>query len=244
MEETRVAIKVWDLPVRAFHWIIVVLLGLQVLTGKIGGDLMPYHMACGYLVLGLVVFRILWGLAGSTHARFASFVVGPPAVFRFARRLFSRQAVPQVGHNPLGGWMVMALILSLVLQAISGLFANDGADALGPFARRVSLETSNWFTEFHRWNLKVVLVLVAIHIGAVLFHLIFKNEELTVPMFTGIKHVPEAAVRERRAQLRDSPRRRIASREFASAYFASNARALALFILSMLLVGLIVRLFR
>jgi cytochrome b len=244
MEETRVAIKVWDLPVRVFHWLIVVLLVFQVVTGKIGGDLMPYHAACGYAILATVIFRILWGITGSTHARWASFVTGPMATFRFARRLFSRQAVPQVGHNPLGGWMVVALVLSLGLQGASGLFANDGAEAMGPLAPLVSIETSNLLTEFHRWNLKLLILLSAVHVAAVLFHLIFKKEELTGPMFTGVKHVPEAALRERRATLRESPRRRAASREHASAYFASNNDALALFILAVLLVGIAVRLFR
>jgi cytochrome b len=235
---------VWDLPVRLFHWIIAALLLLQIVTGKIGGELMPYHFVCGYAILALVIFRIAWGFAGSTHARFASFVTGPLATFRFARRLFSRQAVPQVGHNPLGGWMVLALVLSLALQATSGLFANDGADAAGPLARRVSLEASNALTEFHRWNLKLLILLTGIHVAAVLFHLFVKREELTVAMFTGIKRVAKAAVRERRAILRDSPRRRAASREFASAYFAPNTSALALFILAVLFVGLVVRLFR
>src|SRR5262249_35989893 len=146
MGNTRVAIKVWDLPVRVFHWLLVVLVVFQVVTGRIGGSLMPYHAASGYAILALVIFRILWGIVGSTHARFASFVTGPVATYRFARRLFSRQAVPQVGHNPLGGWMVVALILSMLLQALSGLFANDGADAMGPLARLVSIETSNTLT--------------------------------------------------------------------------------------------------
>jgi cytochrome b len=241
MEDGQVAIRVWDLPVRIFHWVVVVLLVCQVVTGKIGGALMPYHAACGYAVLSLVVFRIAWGFAGSTHARFASFMAGPAATWRFARRLFSRQAVPQVGHNPLGGWMVMALVLALGLQAGSGLFANDGADAMGPLAPLVSIETSNALTEFHRWNLKVLILLSCVHVAAVLFHLVVKKEELTGAMFSGVKRVSKSAVRERRAVLRASPLRRLASREHASAYFAPNGDALALFILAVLVVGIVVR---
>jgi cytochrome b len=243
MQDTRVAIRVWDLPVRVFHWLVVALLAFQVVTGRIGGSLMPYHAASGYAILALVIFRILWGIVGSTHARFASFMRGPAATYRFARRLFSREAVPQVGHNPLGGWMVLALVLCLLLQATSGLFANDGADAMGPLAPLVNIATSNTLTEFHRWNLRVLIGLSGIHIAAVLFHLVFKKEELTGAMFTGVKQVPEAAVHERRAALRASPLRRAASREHAAAYFAPTSSALALFILAMLLVGLAVRLF-
>jgi cytochrome b len=242
MEEGgRVATRVWDLPVRLFHWVLVLLLVLQVVTGRIGGSLMPFHAFCGYAVLALVVFRLLWGFFGSTHARFASFLAGPAATARFARRLFSRVAVPQVGHNPLGGWMVVALIACLGLQAVSGLFANDGASAEGPLASRVALETSNLLTEFHRWNLKALLVLSGIHVAGVLFHWIAKGENLVGAMFTGMKDVPEAALRERRDALRKSPRRRAASREHSSAYFASGTLAVALFIVSVVLVAVIVR---
>ncbi len=241
MEDTRVAVKVWDLPVRLFHWVLVVLLLAQIVTGKIGGELMPVHVYCGYTVLVLVVFRILWGFAGSTHARFASFIAGPRATFRFAVRLFSRQAVPQVGHNPLGGWSVLLLVLSLALQAGSGLFANDGLETFGPLVKWVSLDTSNVLTEFHRLNFKILAVLSVLHILGVLFHWLVKKENLIGAMFTGVKDVPASAVRERRDALRKSPRRRAASREQAHAYFASNARALVLFILSVLLVGVALR---
>jgi len=239
-DETQVQVRVWDLPTRLFHWAIVVLLVFQFVTGKIGGALMPWHLVSGYALLALVVFRILWGFAGSTHARFASFLRGPVATVRFARRLFSRQAVPQVGHNPLGGWMVVLLILSLALQAVSGLFANDGADAAGPLAARVTLDLSNDLSEFHRWNLQVVLALSVVHVAAVLFHWIVKRENLVNPMFTGIKSVPASILRERRDALRVSPRRRAASREHASAYVASHRRALGLLALAVALVLLIV----
>ena len=240
-EESYVSVKVWDLPVRIFHWAVVLLLVLQVVTGYVGGDLMKWHGWSGYTLLTLVVFRFFWGFAGSTHARFASFVMGPAATFRFARRLFSKQAVPQVGHNPLGGWMVMALVLVLALQALTGLFANDGVSFMGPLARFVTLENSNHFSQFHDWNVRLLLAFSGIHVAAVLFHLIVKKEELTGPMFTGVKRVPVAAVRERRDAMRKSPRRRAASREHASAYVASNWRALALFALAAALVYALVR---
>jgi len=137
--------------------------------------------------------------------------------------------------------MVVALIVCLGLQAASGLFANDGASAEGPLASRVALETSNLLTEFHRWNLKVLLVLSGAHIAGVLFHWIVKKENLIGAMFTGVKDVPEGALRERRDALRRSPRRRAASREHASAYFASGWLALGLFVASVVLVALLVR---
>jgi cytochrome b len=237
---TLVPVKVWDLPVRVFHWLIVVLLVFQVVTGKIGGDLMGIHAFCGNSVLVLVVFRVLWGFAGSTHARFASFIASPGAALRFGKRLFSRQAVPQVGHNPLGGWSVVAMILVLGLQALSGLFANDGAEFGGPLAALVSLDVSNRLTEFHRWNLKLLLLLSGLHVAAVLFHWLVKKDGVLGSMFTGIKEVPESAVHERRAVMRSTPLRRILSREQAFAHFASPWRALALFAVAIAFVWLVV----
>lgn len=223
--QPTVEVKVWDVPTRIFHWVVVLLLVFQVVTGKVGGEMMGWHATCGYAILTLVVFRIAWGFVGSTHARFASFIAGPGATLRFARRLFSRQAVPQVGHNPLGGWNVIVLIVVLALQVASGLFASDGAGNDGPWAGMVSVGTSAALSEFHRFNLKVVLVLSGLHVLAVAFHWLVKRENLVGSMFTGIQRVPASALRERRDSLRKSPRRRAASREHASAYFAGPLRA-------------------
>jgi cytochrome b len=240
-EETHVAVKVWDAPIRIVHWAIVLLFAFQFVTGKIGGELMTWHAYCGYSILVLVVFRILWGFVGSTHARFASFLAGPAATLRFARRLFSRQAVPQLGHNPLGGWMVIALVACLAFQAGSGLFANDGASAEGPLASLVSLEVSNRLTELHRWNLNLLLLLAGIHIGGVLFHWFAKKDNLVAPMFSGVKQVPAAMVHERRDGPRSTPPRRVASRETAHNYFPSHWRALAILMVSVALVWVVIR---
>jgi cytochrome b len=237
----RVKVKVWDLPVRIFHWAIVVLLVFQVVSARIGGDMMAWHVYSGYAALILIVFRVLWGFFGSTHSRFASFLAGPAATLRFAKRLFSREAVPQVGHNPLGGWSVIAMIGLLGFQAVSGLFANDGASTEGPFAQLVSIETSNLLTEMHRWNLRLLVLISVMHIAAVLFHLFAKKEDLTTAMFTGVQEVPEAAIRERREPGRKSPLRRAASREPAASYFASNWLALAILLAAVALVGLTIR---
>jgi len=208
-----IALKVWDLPIRLVHWAFVVLLVFQFVSGKVGGRLMPWHVYSGYAMLVLIVFRVIWGFAGSTHARFASFLAGPRAALRFAVRLFSRHAVPQVGHNPLGGWMVMALLASLAIQAVTGLFSNDGVATEGPLAAQVTLDLSNDLAEIHRGNFKVLLALCAIHVLAVLYHLVAKKENLTGAMFTGVKEVPPEALRQRRETRPGARPRRVASRE-------------------------------
>ena len=183
--------RVWDLPVRLFHWSLVLLVAFQFYSGNVGGNLMRWHMLSGYTILALVLFRIAWGLGGSTTARFAYFLSGPQAAFAFARRLFSRAPAPYAGHNPIGGWMVIALLAALALQAASGLFANDDIATEGPLAVLVSKATSDRMTAIHRATFVVLAVLTALHVCAVLYHWLVKKEDLIGAMFTGVRRLPE-----------------------------------------------------
>lgn len=178
-------VRVWDLPVRLFHWVLVALLLFQVVSGKVGGRLIEWHLYCGYAVFVLVVFRVLWGFAGSSSARFASFLARPAAALRFGVRLLSRRAETYAGHNPLGGWMVVALLVSLALQVGTGLLSNDGIATDGPLAAFVSIEVSDRLTELHRWNFWVVVVLAAVHTAAALYHWLVLEEDLIAGMVTG-----------------------------------------------------------
>jgi cytochrome b len=186
----RVPVQVWDLPVRAVHWALAVLFAFQVTSAYLGGDWMRWHAYSGYAILTLVVFRVSWGFAGSRHARFAQFLASPAAVLRFLPQLASREPLPYVGHNPLAGWMVVALLVCLLLQAGSGLFANDGAGFEGPLARLVTLELSGALSQFHRANVKVLTVLIGLHVAAAIFHAVVRRENLIGAMLTGIKRVP------------------------------------------------------
>ena len=239
-EDDQVAIRIWDLPVRIFHWVLVAIFAFQAVTGWIGGSLMQLHLYSGYALLVGVLFRIIWGFAGGTHARFASFIAGPMATIRFARRLFSKQAVPQLGHNPLGGWSVILMLLSLLVQGATGLVANDGVVTAGPFAKLVSIEVSNAISEVHRWNFWVLAVLASLHVLAVLFHWLVKKDNLTVPMFTGVKQVPRSLLRERREARRGDTPRRSASREVSHYYEAGLLRAVLAFGAALAFVALIV----
>jgi cytochrome b len=190
-----VQVRVWDIPVRLFHWVLVALLLFQAVSGKIGGRLIEWHLYSGYAVFALLVFRVLWGFAGSTSARFASFLVRPAAALRFGARLLSRRAETYAGHNPLGGWMVIALLVSLALQVATGLFSNDGIATDAPLAALIPVEVSDRLTELHRWNFWVVVVLAALHTAAALYHWLVLKEDLIGAMFTGVKqlHAGEAA---------------------------------------------------
>jgi cytochrome b len=182
-------VRVWDAPVRVFHWVLVALVLTSWVTSEIGGNAMTYHMWSGYTILALVLFRIAWGFVGSTHARFGSFVKGPGAVMRYAAGLTKAGSARFLGHNPLGGWSVLLMLASILLQASTGLFANDDIATEGPLASRVSGATSSLLTTIHRINFYVLLALICLHLAAILYYLLVKRENLIGAMITGRKHV-------------------------------------------------------
>lgn len=194
MEIRVVQVRVWDVPVRLFHWLLVLLFAFMFLSGTLKGEWMAWHMRSGYAILALVLFRIAWGFAGSTHARFSNFLAGPSACIVFARKLLARAPAHSAGHNPLGGWMVLALLLGLLFQIGTGLFANDDILVEGPLAPLVTKAVSDQLTSWHYWNVKLLLALAAAHILAVLYHAVFMKENLIGAMFTGVKKMPANAV--------------------------------------------------
>jgi len=193
-QDASVTIKVWDAPVRLFHWLLLALVTLSVSTGYLGGNLMRWHIWSGCAILGLLIFRLLWGFAGSGTARFAGFVRGPRAALGYARGLLSRRPSHTPGHNPLGGWMVVLLLASALLQAVTGLFSNDDIATEGPLYDKVSKATSDAITAVHTTNAVVLLALIGLHVAAVLFYLLYKRENLVLPMFTGVKRVSAQAL--------------------------------------------------
>lgn len=182
----RLQIPVWDWSVRLFHWALVVLIAAAWATAEAGVDYMQWHMRCGYAVLTLLLFRLLWGLVGSGSARFGSFLRGPRAVLAYARAWFSPKPQHFLGHNPLGGWMVIVLLLLVGVQAGTGLFANDDIFNEGPLARLVSGDASDLLTAIHKVNFNLLLAAVGLHVSAVLLYLL-RGENLLRAMFTGRK---------------------------------------------------------
>jgi len=190
MSSGKTPVKVWDAPVRLFHWALVLLLAFMIFSGKVKGDWMEWHMRAGYAILALVLFRIVWGFSGSTYARFSSFLAGPAISMQFLHQLLARAPAAHAGHNPLGGWMVVALLLALLFQTGTGLFANDDILIEGPLAPLVTKDVSDRLSSWHYWNVNLLLGLVAVHIAAVLYHAVFMKENLIGAMFTGVKELP------------------------------------------------------
>jgi cytochrome b len=194
-------VPTWDLPVRVFHWALVLLVISQLVTASIGGNAMQFHTFGGYAILALVLFRILWGFLGGTHARFHDFVRGPDPVIRYAKSIVRGPHPSHPGHNPLGGWSVLAMLGSLLVQATTGLFANDDVMTEGPLAKHVSDRTSEIATAIHDVNAAVLFALIAIHIAAVLFYLLAKEENLIAPMITGRKQFATSSESARRGSI-------------------------------------------
>lgn len=185
-------VPVWDLPVRLFHWSLVILMITLWLTSQAKWFYnIDVHFYCGYAVLALLLFRLLWGFVGSKHARFNDFVCGIRATFTYAHSLVKGQSIHCIGHNPLGSWSVILLLMALLVEAVTGLFATDDIITDGPLRGWVVYETSRLLTTIHRVNFNWVLVtLIILHVSAILFYRIVKRENLVLPMITGHKWLP------------------------------------------------------
>ncbi|OQW95394.1 MAG: hypothetical protein BWK79_02640 [Beggiatoa sp. IS2] len=182
-------VLVWDLPVRLFHWLLVGLVITAWVTAEEGGGWMTWHLWCGYSILTLVLFRILWGFFGSHYARFSDFIYGPRQVIQYATHLFKPSSPHYIGHNPIGGWSVVFLLTTLLIQAGTGLFANDDIATEGPLASWVTEEISSLLTEIHEINFNILLILVGLHLSAILFYRVVKKQNLVLPMITGRKTI-------------------------------------------------------
>lgn len=183
-------VRVWDLPVRLFHWVLAILIMVSVVTQNIGGNAMEWHFLSGYAVLALVAFRILWGLVGTRYARFSSFVHGPSAIASYLSGGSDGLPDRRLGHNPIGSLSVFALLGFVLAQAVSGLFANDDIASEGPLVKFISKDLSDKITWFHKdVSANVLYVLIGLHIAAIAFYYFGKKKNLVTPMITGDQEV-------------------------------------------------------
>jgi len=191
-QSTQPSVRVWDVPVRVFHWLLVALIIISFTTAQIGGNAMRIHEWSGFTILTLVLFRVLWGFFGSSYARFADFVRHPRHAIEYARALKQGRPSFYAGHNPLGGWMVVILLVCLSVQAGTGLFANDDIMTEGPLYDWVSKQTSDLLSRIHKTNFYALLALIAVHVAAALYYLWGKRENLILPLITGRKRLGDA----------------------------------------------------
>ncbi|MDR1855354.1 MAG: cytochrome b/b6 domain-containing protein [Azoarcus sp.] len=189
-------VKVWDIPTRLFHWLLVALVAAAFLTGfDVGGSFGEIHKTIGLAVVGLLAFRIVWGFVGSTYARFTQFVPGPGRVFAYLRGQWH-----ELGHNPLGAFSVLALLTLTLIQVVSGLFASgENGSFTPPLNALVSSATSDAFTGFHaRFGWWLVAAIVCLHVASIVFYAVVKKHFLLPAMFTGRAETDDADAQDAR----------------------------------------------
>ena len=183
-------IRVWDLPTRFFHWVLAALVLFSFISGRTGGSWLEWHMRSGYTILALLIFRLAWGLVGSDTARFSHFVRGPRAAIGYVRETWAARHPTIVGHNPLGGWMVVFMIAVLVVQASTGLFADDEIATQGPLTGKVSNAFVARMTAIHHYNQWVIAIVVALHVIAIALYWMRLRANLVGPMISGWMALP------------------------------------------------------
>jgi cytochrome b len=184
------SVLVWDLPIRLFHWLIVVLIIAAYLTWRL--NWMDWHARVGDALLALVLFRLLWGFFGSQTARFRHFVASPRKAARHLARIGRREPDHQVGHNPAGAWMVIMLLAMLLTQALTGLYVNNDVANDGPLTALSPAPVANALTGLHDivlWD--ALLAAAALHVMGILVYRVAKGHNLVVPMITGCKRLPQ-----------------------------------------------------
>lgn len=190
--ETPLSVKVWDLPTRLFHWGLVGAVVLQWWTAEqLDYDL---HFTAGQAILALLLARIAYGFIGPDTARFSTFLKGPGATLAYARTIAAPDGPKHAGHNPLGGWMTLALILTLLALSITGLLSNEDVYyTQAPLAHLVPGDISDEMTGLHKDLFDVLLALIGVHITANVLQNVTKEHDLIAAMITGCKTWPEGS---------------------------------------------------
>ena len=181
-----VSVRIWDLPTRLFHWLLALCVVALIVTAKIGGNAMEWHLRLGHAVLALLAFRLVWGVAGGHWSRFAVFVPRPAQLAAYLRG-----GLATVGHNPLGALSVLAMLAVLIVQVLSGLASDDEIAFAGPLTRWVSGETVAWATQWHKgWGQWLVIGLIALHLCAIAYYTLVRRQRLVASMLHGHQAAP------------------------------------------------------
>lgn len=188
MEKYRLYTKVWDLPVRIFHWLLVAGFFVAYFTED---ELLNIHVWAGYLVLTLIAFRLIWGFVGNRYARFSSFLCNPIQSWSYLTKALNFSAKRYIGHNPAGSAMIVMLLISLLITVLSGLVVYAADQNLGPLAGYVSSRQEKIWEECHEIAANFSLLLVIVHVLGVMFESVAHNENLVKSMWNGYKRTDE-----------------------------------------------------
>jgi len=181
------AVKVWDVPTRLFHWALVAIFIFQYVTAELLDDAIQLHFYGGYVALGIILFRIIWGFVGTYHARFSSFVYSPSTAFKYAKNSAQGKAQTYLGHNPLGGYSVLAILAVMLSQAISGLFMTDDIFSDGPYYNVFSNAIDDAMNYVHHNAVTLMYGLIVLHLIAIIWYSVKKKQGLLPAMLHGNK---------------------------------------------------------
>lgn len=192
-------VLIWDLPTRLFHWLLALSFALTYIFAQLGSEYIEWHLRCGYVVLGLMIYRVIWGLIGTKYARFTALPISPKNVIGYLKAFNektdkdadNKDTNKYLGHNPLGSLMVLFFVVSLLLQAGSGLFMDDEIFTTGPYVGYFGESFDKIMSTIHHNLADGILIAVVLHIVAVLYYLKIKRQNLIKPMITGKKAVNE-----------------------------------------------------
>lgn len=179
------SIKVWDLPVRIFHWLLVAGFFIAYFTED---ELLTIHVWAGYLVLGLLIFRLIWGFTGNDYARFSNFICSPAKSYAYLKEVIAHKSKRYLGHNPAGAGMIIMLIASLFMTVISGLIVYAADQNLGPLAGLVGERYEDFWEKAHEITANLTLFLVFVHVAGVIYESIIHGENLVKAMWHGYKN--------------------------------------------------------
>lgn len=186
---------IWDIPTRLFHWLLVAGLLSQYITAEWLDNAMQWHFYTGYGLLALLIFRFLWGIMGPRYARFSTFISGPVTVWRYTRQILNSHSPAHAGHNPLGGWMVVLMLVAITTQVVSGLFMTDDVFLDGPWRAAVDEPVQNLMNTLHHSVFDGLLWLTGLHIVAIIFYSVYKKQRLVPAMLHGRKATSAPAIR-------------------------------------------------
>ncbi|MEJ2141063.1 MAG: cytochrome b/b6 domain-containing protein [Gammaproteobacteria bacterium] len=185
--KTNSMVKVWDPLVRVFHWSLVLAFFTAYITED---DFLILHTYAGYTVLGLILFRIIWGIIGTRHARFSSFVTSPGTAWQYIKDTLKLRAKRYLGHNPAGGAMIILLLVSLLITTLSGMATYGAVESAGPLGNwlgNIGESGEDMLEEVHEFFANFTVMLVAIHVGGVIIESLLHRENLVRSMLHGYK---------------------------------------------------------
>jgi cytochrome b len=178
---------IWDLPLRVFHWLFVLTIAGAWYTSE-HSEFIDYHMMLGYFALGLLIFRISWGIVGPKHARFGQFLPSITTLLTYAKSIKQKKKYYSPGHNPLGSLMVVLMIVLITLQAVSGLFINDDVFSSGPYYGSLGAATEKVMSFLHHNVFDFMIAAIVLHLSSIAYYWLIKKENLVLPMITGKKN--------------------------------------------------------